>query len=134
MTTDQPPAGEDQIALRDRDADRTFVQGYMEQLKSGDLGMLPVIFGVIVVWAVFYLQNDRFLSAFNLTNLSLQICAVGIAAIGVVLVLLLGEIDLALGSVSGLCAAIVVVLNLENSVAGPLALALGLGEIGRAHV
>ncbi|MGD9694927.1 MAG: sugar ABC transporter permease [Thermoleophilia bacterium] len=118
------PAGD--IALRDRDADRGLVQGYLERLKSGDLGMLPVIFGVAVVWIVFYLQNHRFVSAFNLTNLSLQICAVGIAAIGVVLVLLLGEIDLALGSVSGLCAAIVVVMNLEHSVPGVLAVLLGL--------
>ncbi len=126
MSTNEPLSTEDQIALRDRDADRSLVSGYIERLKGGDLGMLPVIFGVIVVWAVFYLQNDRFLSAFNLTNLSLQICAVGIAAIGVVLVLLLGEIDLALGSVSGLAAAIVVVVNLEHAVAGPLAVLLGL--------
>lgn len=123
-TAGGPPV--DDIALRDRDADRSLVSGYIQQLKTGDLGMLPVIVGVIVVWVVFYLQNDRFLSSFNLTNLSLQICAVGIAAVGVVLVLLLGEIDLALGSVSGLCAAIVVVLNLEHSVAGPLAVLIGI--------
>lgn len=123
-TSGEPPV--DDIALRDRDADRSLMSGYIEQLKTGDLGMLPVIVGVVVVWAVFYLQNDRFLSSFNLTNLSLQICAVGIAAIGVVLVLLLGEIDLALGSVSGLCAAIVVVMNLDHAVAGPLAVLIGL--------
>jgi D-xylose transport system permease protein len=126
MSTNEPMSAEDQIALRDRDADRGIVAGYLEKLKGGDLGMLPVIFGVIIVWGVFYLKNDRFLSAFNLTNLSLQICAVGIAAIGVVLVLLLGEIDLSLGSVSGLCAAIVVVLNLDHAVPGPLALLIDI--------
>lgn len=116
-----------ELAARDRDAERGFVGGYIDRLKGGDLGSLPVIFGVAVVWVVFYLQNDRFLSAFNLTNLSLQITALGIAAIGVVLVLLLGEIDLAVGSVSGLAAAAMTVLNLEHGVPGILSIILGLG-------
>lgn len=116
----------DEIALRDRDAERGVVGAYIERLKNGDLGVLPVVLGVVAVWVVFYLQNDRFLSSFNLTNLSLQICAVGIAAVGVVLVLLLGEIDLAIGSVSGFCAAVVVVLNLEHSIPGALAVLIGL--------
>lgn len=114
------------LAARDSDAERGLVGGYIDRLKGGDLGSLPVIFGVIVVWVVFYLQNDRFLSAFNLTNLSLQITALGIAAIGVVMVLFLGEIDLTVGSVAGLSAAIMAVLNLEHGVPGVLALLLAL--------
>lgn len=123
----------DDIATRDRDAERGLLQSYVEKLKSGDLGSLPVIVGVIVVWIVFYTQNSNFLTAFNLTNLSLQIAAVGIVAIGVVLVLLLGEIDLSVGSVSGLCAAIAVVLNLQHGMAGVPAIILGVlagGAIG----
>ena len=124
------------LALRDRDADRGLVGGYVDRLRGGELGSLPVIFGVVVVWVVFYLQNDRFLSAFNLTNLSLQIAAFGITAIGVVLVLLLGEIDLSVGSVSGLCAAVMTVLNLDNGVPGALSIVLGLGAgavVGLIH-
>lgn len=128
MSTTQPtpPPEIDEIALRDRDADKGLVGNYIDRLKGGDLGSLPVIVGVIVVWAVFYSQNDKFLSAFNLTNLSLQIVSVGVAAVGIVLVLLLGEIDLSVGSVSGLCAAVTVVVNLDHGVSGPLALILGL--------
>ena len=58
-----------------------------------------------MIWAIFQIQNDRFLSAINLTNLTLQIAAVGTISIGVVLVLLLGEIDLSVGAVSGLARA-----------------------------
>lgn len=126
----------DEIALRDRDAEKGLVGSYLDKLKGGDLGSLPVIVGVIIVWVVFYLQNDRFLSTFNLTNLSLQIVPVGVAAVGIVLVLLLGEIDLAVGSVSGLCAAVTVVVNLDHGVPGVLALLLGLAAgafIGLIH-
>jgi D-xylose transport system permease protein len=124
------------LAVRDRDAERGLVGGYIDRLKGGDLGSLPVIFGVVIVWLVFYFQNDRFLSAFNLTNLSLQITALGIASIGVVLVLLLGEIDLALGSVSGLAAAVMTVVNLDHGVPGVLSIILGIGAgalIGLFH-
>lgn len=127
MSTDKSLGTDDHLALRDSDAERGLVGGYIDRIKGGDLGSLPVIFGVILVWVVFYLQNDRFLSAFNLTNLSLQITALGIASIGVVMVLLLGEIDLSVGSVAGLSAAVMVVLNLESGVPGVLSIMLGLG-------
>ena len=116
----------DEIAERDRDAQRGFFGTYIDRLKGGDLGALPVIFGLIVIWVVFYSQESAFLSAFNLTNLSLQIAAVGIVSIGVVWVLLLGEIDLAVGSISGLCAAVAVVANLDHGVPGWLAIVIGL--------
>jgi len=73
---------------------------------SGNLGALPVVVGLLVIWGVFQLLNPSFLSADNLVNLTLQCAAGGTIAIGVVLVLLLGQIDLSVGSVSGLAAAI----------------------------
>lgn len=115
-----------EIADRDRDAQRGLIGAYIDRIKGGDLGALPVVFGLIVIWVVFYSQESAFLSAFNLTNLSLQIAAVGIVSIGVVWVLLLGEIDLAVGSISGLCAAVAVVANLDHSVPGWLAIVIGL--------
>ncbi|ROR80502.1 simple sugar transport system permease protein/D-xylose transport system permease protein [Plantibacter flavus] len=76
------------------------------RLRGGDLGALPVVIGLVVIWLVFQLLNPNFLSANNLVNLTLQCAAVGTIAIGIVLVLLLGQIDLSVGSVSGLAAAI----------------------------
>ena len=67
-----------------------------------------------IVWIIFQSQESRFLSAVNLVNLSLQITAVGLISVGVVLVLLLGEIDLSVGAVSGLCASIIAVLNVKH--------------------
>jgi D-xylose transport system permease protein len=81
----------------------------LRRFIQGDLAELRVVIALAVIWAVFYIQEDRFLSSVNLTNLVLQATAVGLVAVGVVLVLLLGEIDLSVGAVSGLCAAIVLV-------------------------
>jgi D-xylose transport system permease protein len=77
---------------------------------AGDLAELRVVLILAVIWLIFYLQEDRFLSSVNLTNLVLQATAVGLVAVGVTLVLLLGEIDLSVGAVSGLCASIMAVL------------------------
>ena len=82
---------------------------FRDRLKSGELGSLPVVIGLIVIWAVFQLLNPAFLSSRNMVNLTLQSAAVGTIALGIVLVLLLGQIDLSVGSVSGVSAAIVAV-------------------------
>jgi D-xylose transport system permease protein len=82
----------------------------VRRFVQGDLAELRVVIVLAVIWLIFYVQEDRFLSSVNLTNLVLQATAVGLVAVGVVLVLLLGEIDLSVGAVSGLCAAIMAVL------------------------
>ena len=84
---------------------RGYVSGFTSRLRSGDLGSLPVVVGLVVIWLVFYLQNDVFLSSRNLVNLALQSAAIGTISIGVVMVLLVAEIDLSIGSVSGVAAA-----------------------------
>ena len=76
-----------------------------------------------MIWVVFYLQEPRFLSSVNLSNLVLQMTAVGLVSIGIVLVLLLGEIDLSVGAVSGLCAAIMAVLSVKHGWSPYLAIA-----------
>ena len=93
-----------------------YVQDFRRRISSGDLGSLPVILALIVIWAVFGSLNSSFLSAQNLSNLSQQIVGTGMIAIGVVFVLLLGEIDLSVGSVSGLCAAIFAVMSVTHGV------------------
>ena len=86
----------------------------LRRLLPGDLASVRVIVGIVVIWAFFQSQNDRFLTALNLTNLMLQITAVGLISVGVVYVLLLGEIDLSVGAVSGLAAAVMAVLNVKH--------------------
>jgi ABC-type xylose transport system permease subunit len=85
---------------------RGAISAFMARLRSGDLGSVPVVVGLIIIWAVFQIANSSFLSSRNLVNLTLQTTSVGVIAIGIVLVLLLGEIDLSVGSVSGLSASV----------------------------
>jgi D-xylose transport system permease protein len=82
----------------------------LQRVAQGELGSLRVVIGLVLIWGIFTVANDRFLTSTNLVNLSLQIAATGMISIGVVLVLLLGEIDLSVAIVSGLCAAIMAVL------------------------
>ncbi len=98
----------------------------LRRFIQGDLASLRVVLGLAVIWIIFQTQNDRFLSAENLTNLMLQITAVGLISIGVVFVLLLGEIDLSVGAVSGLAAAVVAVLNVKHGWNPYLAIAAGV--------
>jgi D-xylose transport system permease protein len=96
------------------------------RLRQGELGSLPVVFGLIAVWAYFQHANSNFLSSGNLTNLMLQIASFGTISVGVVLVLLLGEIDLSVGYVSGLAAATMAVLNVKSDWPAVWAIVAGL--------
>jgi D-xylose transport system permease protein len=87
---------------------------FKRRVRGGELGALPVVIGLVVIWTIFVSQEPRFLSAQNLTNLLLQVAATGTISVGIVLVLLLGEIDLSVGSVSGLCACVLAVLNIKH--------------------
>jgi D-xylose transport system permease protein len=98
----------------------------LRKLAEGELGSLRVIIVLAIVWVIFSIANDRFLTAVNLTNLTLQIAAVGTISIGVVLVLLLGEIDLSVGAVSGLAAGVTAVLNVKHGWNPYLAMIAGL--------
>jgi D-xylose transport system permease protein len=84
------------------------------RLRQGELGSLPVVLGLVAVWIYFQSANSNFLSSGNLTNLMLQIASFGTISVGVVLVLLLGEIDLSVGYVSGLAASTMAVLNVKS--------------------
>ncbi len=96
------------------------------RLSYADLGQLPVLIGLVLIWIVFQSANHNFLSPVNLTNLILQIVAVGIASVGIILVLLLGDIDLSVGAVSGLTASIMAVQNVKNGLPGPTAAGLAI--------
>ncbi|MCX4659527.1 sugar ABC transporter permease [Streptomyces uncialis] len=87
---------------------------FRRRLGSGELGSVPVVVGLVVIWAVFQSLNPAFLSAENLSNISVDIAGTGLIAVGVVFVLLIGEIDLAVGSVSGLAGAAFAVLSVSH--------------------
>jgi D-xylose transport system permease protein len=96
------------------------------RLSAGELGSLPVVLVLATVWIIFQSLNDNFLSPRNLSNLSVDIVGTGLIAVGIVFVLLLGELDLSVGSISGLAAAVFAVLNVNNGVPEWLALILAV--------
>ncbi|MEO5873794.1 MAG: sugar ABC transporter permease [Streptosporangiaceae bacterium] len=91
-----------------------YLHEFIRKIKGGELGSLPVVIGLILIWVVFQSLNSNFLSAQNLSNLSIDIVATGMISVGIVFVLLLGEIDLAAGSVSGVAAAVLAVVNVNK--------------------
>ncbi|MFD5142037.1 sugar ABC transporter permease [Streptomyces sp. NPDC058401] len=93
-----------------------YVNEFGRKLKAGDLGSVPVVLGLIIIWSIFQGLNSNFLGAENLTNIAITMTATGMMAVGIIFVLLLGEIDLSVGSVSGVSGAIVAVLSVTHGV------------------
>ena len=91
-----------------------YVKASLSRLRHGELGSLPVVIGLIIICIGFYSAEPRFLSSRSLVSISQFAAPIGIIALGIVLVLLLGEIDLSVGSVSGLAAASMAVLLVER--------------------
>jgi D-xylose transport system permease protein len=91
------------------------VRGYLQRVRGGDMGSLPAVLGLIVLFIVFGLANDRFLSALNLANLITQAGSICVLAMGLVFVLLLGDIDLSAGVAGGVsaCVMALTVVNLD---------------------
>lgn len=108
------------------------VSAFVNRIKSGDLGSLPVIVGLVLIWTVFTIMNPIFLSANNLVNLLFDSSTVGVIALGIVCVLMLGEIDLSVGSMSGVGSALIGVLWVNAGV--PLPLAIGAALLAGAIV
>jgi D-xylose transport system permease protein len=108
---------------------RSLLDG-LRRVVQGDLASVRVILAIAVIWIIFQAENGRFLSAVNLTNLMLQITATGLISVGVVYVLLLGEIDLSVGAVSGVTSALMAVVSVQRGwspyVAMAAAVAMGL--------
>ncbi|VFS28145.1 Xylose transport system permease protein xylH [Serratia liquefaciens] len=105
------------------------LRAQITRIKTGDLGTAPVIAGVIVISLVFTFLNPVYIAPNNLVNLLFDCATVGFISLGIVCVLMLGEIDLSVGSMSGLASAIVGVLwvNAGWPLAGAIAVALACG-------
>jgi D-xylose transport system permease protein len=93
------------------------VSGYLDKVRGGDLGALPAVAGIVVLGVLFtILRSQTFLKPLNITNLLVQAVAISLLAMGLVFVLLLGEIDLSAGVVSGVCAAVMAVTMARHDV------------------
>jgi D-xylose transport system permease protein len=90
------------------------IRAFIDRVRSGDLGSLPVAVGLILIWGVFSTLNPIFLSPTNLVNLLFDCSTVGIMSLGIVCVLMVGEIDLSVGSTSGFASALLGVLWVNN--------------------
>jgi D-xylose transport system permease protein len=112
-------------AATDGDSLRDYAQRWWTGVRSGDLGSLPIVIGLIIIAVVFQSQNDNFLTAGNFLNLIVQAAGIMTIAMGIVFVLLLGEIDLSVGYVSGVGGAVAALLTLPGGhfeLAGGLAI------------
>jgi len=101
---------------------RASALAFVDRVRTGDLGALPVVVGLVLIGAIFQVLNPTFLSSANLVNLTMQSAAIGTMSIGIVLVLLVGGIDLSVGSVSGLAGAILAVTFVQFGWPLPLTL------------
>ena len=103
-----------------------YVSEFKRKMKSGDLGSIPVVIGLAIIWIIFTSLNSNFLTAGNLSDMSVAMVGTGMIAVGIVFVLLLGEIDLSVGSVSGVAGASFAVLNVTNGMNEWLAFVLAI--------
>ena len=102
------------------------IRSFIDRVRSGDLGSLPVIVGLVIICTVFESLNTVFLSANNLVNLLYDSSTVGVISLGIVCILMIGEIDLSVGSMSGFASALVGVLWVNLGWPVPLAIAAAI--------
>lgn len=110
---------------------RGYAWDFALRLRNGELGSVPGLFALVVIWTTFQLLDHHFLSPRNLSNLSVDIAGTGLIAVGLVFVMMLGEIDLSVGAVSGLAAAVFAVLNVNSGMPEWMAI-IAAGLVGAA--
>ena len=101
-----------------------YLRNWVVGLRSGELGVLPIVGGLLLTALVFQALNDNYLTPGNLVNLMSQGAAIATIAMGLVFVLLIGEIDLSVGYVSGVAAVIMAQMLLPDGSDFPTGLAL----------
>ncbi len=99
---------------------------YWSRVKAGDIGALPAILGLVALCAIFGAMSDVFLTPGNFANLLTQAAAVIVIAMGLVFVLLLGEIDLSAGYAAGVSGAVLVILITNHEVAWYIAFPISI--------
>ena len=116
MSADVEVVGQDAAAAPDEQAGAGgFFQRAIENIKSGNLGVLPIVLGLIFIVVFFSFKATNFFTANNFANIIIQMAGTTMLAYGVVFVLLLGEIDLSISYVAGIGALTVAELQLPGS-------------------
>ena len=87
-----------------------YLHFWWQRVTYGELGVLPIVFGLFVIVTVFWILDDTFVTARNFTNLLLQMAPIATIAIGIVFVLLIAEIDLSVAYVSAVGGVIMTLL------------------------
>jgi D-xylose transport system permease protein len=103
-----------------------YLRRWWERVRAGELGSLPIVVGLVVIAVVFGILDDRFFVERNFTNLLLQMATVATIAIGIVFVLLIGEIDLSVAYVSAVGAVVMALMLRPGDPGFPWWLAIGL--------
>src|SRR3712207_5358513 len=116
-TSSQEPGGAPSGFEGDRSADSLAgsARAYIDRVRGGDLGALPAVLGIVALGLLFFaLRPNTFLTPLNISNLLVQAVPITLLAMGLVFVLLLGDIDLSAGVVSGVCAAVLAQLLAQS--------------------
>ena len=125
VTTPTPSAGFDNDNRQAATLGDAF-HDYLNRLRGGDMGSLPAIFGLVVLFIVFTSLHDRFLTTYNMANLVIQAASIIVLAMGIVFVLLLGEIDLSAGVAGGASATVTTLMLIDHDWTWWLATLLGI--------
>jgi len=137
--TTPPPAVEQAVDPRllvREEGFKGYLNEFRRKVRGGELGSLPVVIGLVIIWAVFSIKDSGYFAASTATFIAYYGAGLCLLAMGMVFVLLLGEIDLSIGSVSGLSAAIYAVLYIHDGWNPWLALIVTLlcgAAIGAIH-
>ncbi|MEU8566802.1 sugar ABC transporter permease [Streptomyces pathocidini] len=129
------PAVDPRLLVREEGL-KGYLTEFQRKVRGGELGSIPVILGLIAIGVIFQSLDGSFLSADSLSNISIYVAGQGIMAVGIVFVLLLGEIDLSVGSVAGVGAAVWAVLSVSHGMSDGLAVLIAIAAgavIGALH-
>jgi D-xylose transport system permease protein len=106
-TPADPPVDE---AIAPSDGLAGYARQWLDNVRGGELGILPILVGIVIIAIYFQARNSQFLTAGNFVNLIAQTAPIAVIGMGIVFILLLGEIDLSVGYVSGMGGVIAAVL------------------------
>ena len=125
--TSQTASPNTQRAEEKKETFTDYFNEWWRRIRAGDLGSLPIVVGMIIIALIFGYLEPLFFSARNFVNLLLQMAGITTIAIGVVFVLLIAEIDLSVGFVSGVGGVVMTLLLRESATAWPWYAAIGAG-------
>lgn len=132
MTTTDPAAAAAELAAREggEEPSPDTLAGYLrlwwQGVRAGELGSLPILVGLVLIFVIFGILEDQFITERNFTNLLLQMAGIATIAIGVVFVLLIAEIDLSVAFVSAVGGVVMTLLLRPDDPGWPWWLAIGV--------